>query len=103
MTRTARIPINRGSAVTLGFTWPDGAGAALNLTGWAVDLSEVSPSLAGRVSIQIDDIPAGHVRIDVDAVPDLPDAPYNWFRPRLIPPAGATRALTLPRFELVPT
>lgn len=96
------IEIYRGSAADLSFVWPDGAGLPLDLTGWTLDLFEVSARLDGHVAISSPEPAAGRVLIEIDAIADLPiRTAINTFRVRATPPSGALDAITLPLFVLV--
>lgn len=102
MRNVAVIEINRGSQCDLTFVWPDGAGDPLNLTGWTLDLFDVSETLTDHVTITATDPAAGAVLIEVDALPDLPvNSTANTFRVRATPPSGADNAITLPQFVIV--
>lgn len=99
MAKPVIIPVTRGSGITLRFVWPDDAGAGIDLTGWALDLTEVSPSLAGLATIATPDPAAGTVEITI-AASALPYGDYNFLRARATPPAGSALARTLPLFRL---
>lgn len=83
----AIFKLNKGTDFRCNFPWPDGAGGALNLTGYTVAIVEASAALVGLTATA--PAPAiGVVVLAMDYPAGLPKGRTTSFRVRITAPDG---------------
>ena len=83
--------INKGSTLRRGITWPNGSGGAANLTGYTVDLTDVSSGLvAAGMTATFTNAAAGQIELLLtdEGSATLALGRVHTFRIRLTQPNG---------------
>ena len=63
---TSTFNVNTGSDLSFQITWPDGAGAAADLTGYTLNIIDAHSALTGLVTATSADLATGIVSVRVE-------------------------------------
>jgi len=84
MARSSNVfSLNKGSDLAFSFNWPDGAGGNADLTGYQVDLYDVSSNLEGSLSVELSDPSEGLISVDMQWGEELSVHDRGSFRIRI--------------------
>lgn len=78
-----QFTVNKGSDLTFQFNWPDGAGGNMDLTGYVVDLYDVSDKIRSDSTAVLTDATTGLITVSIPWVDTIFAGTEQSFRVRI--------------------